>query len=146
VILPPSYRKESTRHYPVLYLMDGNNMALLPAYLLPRMWAAGLAPEGADNFMRAMKQDVIPFIERTYRADPAERGIGGHPLGGLISAHALRSFFVCSSRSIRTIRSRDSSNSSKKRTLLRLSMRGLSTRRTGFSSSSPDSTARRGTL
>jgi predicted alpha/beta superfamily hydrolase len=37
-----------------------------------------MPPErGADNFMRAMKQDVIPFIERTYRADPAERGIGG---------------------------------------------------------------------
>jgi predicted alpha/beta superfamily hydrolase len=31
-----------------------------------------MPPErGADNFMRAMKQDVIPFIERTYRADPA---------------------------------------------------------------------------
>jgi len=121
VIVPPSYAKESSRRYPVLYLMDGNQAALLAGFVFPRMWSTNLAPEvivvgvgypgsteraldygptsqtywkmpaerGAANFMRAMQQDIIPFVERTYRADPTDRAIGGHSMGGLITAYAM---------------------------------------------------------
>lgn len=44
---------------------------------------------GAANFLRVMQQEVIPLVERTYRADPQNRGIGGHSMGGFFTAYAL---------------------------------------------------------
>ena len=44
---------------------------------------------GAVNFMRVVKEEVIPFVDSGYRTDPADRGIGGHSMGGLFSAYAL---------------------------------------------------------
>ena len=44
---------------------------------------------GAANFMRVMKQEIIPLVDRTYRTDPQERGIGGHSMGGFFTAYSL---------------------------------------------------------
>lgn len=47
------------------------------------------AKRGAANFIRVVKEEIIPYVESRYRADPADRGIGGHSMGGLFTAYAL---------------------------------------------------------
>lgn len=44
---------------------------------------------GIANFMKVMRDEVIPYIDATYRTDPKDRGIGGHSLGGFASTYAL---------------------------------------------------------
>lgn len=44
---------------------------------------------GAPVFLRVMTEEVIPYIEHTYRANPADRGIAGHSMGGFFAAYAL---------------------------------------------------------
>lgn len=43
---------------------------------------------GAPAFLRVMKEEVIPLIDKRYRTT-ADRGIHGHSLGGLFVAYAL---------------------------------------------------------
>jgi len=43
---------------------------------------------GADNFLRFLGEEAIPFIEQSYRAQPG-RTIVGHSLSGLLAVHAL---------------------------------------------------------
>jgi uncharacterized protein len=47
------------------------------------------ADRGVDNFMKVLRNEVIPYVDATYRTDPTDRGIGGHSLGGLASTYAL---------------------------------------------------------
>ena len=51
----------------------------------PKGKATGHAPE----FLRVVETEVIPFIEREYRADPAFRVLGGSSLGGLLTLYAM---------------------------------------------------------
>lgn len=44
---------------------------------------------GNANFMRVLKEEVFPLVDAAYRTDPADRGIGGHSMGGLFAAYAL---------------------------------------------------------
>lgn len=44
---------------------------------------------GAPEFLEFLREQAMPFIEGRYRANPADRGIWGHSLGGLFAAHAL---------------------------------------------------------
>lgn len=44
---------------------------------------------GAPAFLAFLRDRAMPFIEDRYRADPADRGIWGHSLGGLFGAWAL---------------------------------------------------------
>lgn len=44
---------------------------------------------GAAAFLAFIEKDVIPLVERTYRADPADRGLLGHSLGGLFALYTL---------------------------------------------------------
>src|SRR5215470_18268651 len=44
---------------------------------------------GADKFLSFMKNELFPFIETNYRADPNERILMGCSLGGLFTLHAL---------------------------------------------------------
>jgi CubicO group peptidase (beta-lactamase class C family)/predicted alpha/beta superfamily hydrolase len=44
---------------------------------------------GAGAFLEFLREEAIPFIEARYRADPGDRGIWGHSLGGLFVAYAL---------------------------------------------------------
>jgi len=43
----------------------------------------------AGHFHRYIKDELIPFIEREYRADPSRRILAGHSLGGDFVAFAL---------------------------------------------------------
>lgn len=51
---------------------------------------AGAEESGkAAEFLQTIEQQVIPLIERDYRADPAYRVLGGASLGGLFTLYAL---------------------------------------------------------
>jgi uncharacterized protein len=43
----------------------------------------------AAEFLRAIEAEMIPFVEREYRADPAYRVLGGSSLGGLFALYAM---------------------------------------------------------
>jgi pimeloyl-ACP methyl ester carboxylesterase len=44
---------------------------------------------GADNFLSFMKNELFPFIESNYKADPQNRSLMGCSLGGLITLYAF---------------------------------------------------------
>lgn len=44
---------------------------------------------GSEKFFRFLREELFPFIESEYRADPNDRGILGYSLGGLFSTYAL---------------------------------------------------------
>jgi predicted alpha/beta superfamily hydrolase len=44
---------------------------------------------GAGNFLRFIQDELIPTIEKEYRADPAKRILVGHSYGGLFGAFSL---------------------------------------------------------
>ena len=54
-----------------------------------------VCPDGAEGFgggpafLRFMADELIPFVEREYPADPVDRAIGGHSFGGLFTFYAL---------------------------------------------------------
>lgn len=48
------------------------------------------APNGdAGNFHKFIRDELIPFVEKTYRADPARRILAGHSYGGLFALFGL---------------------------------------------------------
>jgi predicted alpha/beta superfamily hydrolase len=52
----------------------------------PQSW---LRPSGGgDKFLRFVREEVMPFVERKYRAAPF-RILAGHSVGGLTALHAL---------------------------------------------------------
>jgi predicted alpha/beta superfamily hydrolase len=51
----------------------------------PKPPGTGHAPE----FLRALEGEIIPFVERAYRADPGYRVLGGSSLGGLFTLYVL---------------------------------------------------------
>ena len=44
---------------------------------------------GADAFLSFMKDELFPFVEKNYRADPDQRILMGCSLGGLFTLYAL---------------------------------------------------------
>jgi predicted alpha/beta superfamily hydrolase len=44
---------------------------------------------GGKNFLRFFQEELFPFIESEYRADPNDRGILGYSLGGLFTTYVL---------------------------------------------------------
>jgi enterochelin esterase family protein len=105
VYLPPGYAKDTKKKYPVLYLLPGNNAtpmdwttAGLVNFVMDDLYAdkkavpmiivmPGLhalpyeAPAMENNtaLMKYVLEDVIPFVEGTYRAqaDRAHRAVAG---------------------------------------------------------------------
>jgi len=49
----------------------------------------GLQSGHAAGFLRVLETEMIPFVEREYRVDPAFRALGGSSLGGLFALYAL---------------------------------------------------------
>ncbi len=50
----------------------------------------GAAASGrAADFLRTIEAEIIPFIEREYRADPSYRVLSGASLGGLFTLYAM---------------------------------------------------------
>ncbi len=43
---------------------------------------------GASNFLKALKTEITPFVDKHYKTNK-DRGISGHSLGGLFTAYAL---------------------------------------------------------
>lgn len=114
VFLPEKYKDSSTR-YPVLYVLDGNNyflpsigvMKYLAVYnQLPEMIVIGIPHKmrfkeltptktnripsggGVDDFLKFIKEEMIPYIEKKYRTQPF-RIFSGHSLGGLCVLYAF---------------------------------------------------------
>jgi len=44
---------------------------------------------GADKFLSFMKDELFPFMEKNYKADPVHRSLLGCSLGGLITLYAF---------------------------------------------------------
>ena len=103
VYLPDSYRWAKDRHYPVLYLLDGQTEFVHTASSVDYLAAQGEIPEmivvaidstvrvrdftqtdwpshwigggGAADFKRFLSTELIPTVDRTYRTD-GFRGAG----------------------------------------------------------------------
>jgi hypothetical protein len=43
----------------------------------------------ALEFLRFVETELLPMVERRYRADSTDRGLGGHSLGGLFTTYTL---------------------------------------------------------
>ena len=124
IALPPSYEKEKTRRYPVVYLLDGywdfpalyhmqggllfdkavpehvlvgiGYQRVVESYDRMRAWDMTPLPEGgvaksggAPAFLKLIETQVIPLVEKDYRADPSYRVLAGSSLGGLMSLYAM---------------------------------------------------------
>ena len=124
--LPPSYPESPKRHYPILYMPDGDycfGMAvdvaryLIRGKLVPDMIVAAVGygsdrpPEEGGLDMRSrdlapfvtdfspeprgeafrlfLEQELVPFVESTYRADPDLRAFYGFSLGGLFGLYVM---------------------------------------------------------
>lgn len=63
-----------------------------------RAWELSPVPFGdgpdsghAAEFLATIETEIIPFVEREYRADPAQRVLAGASLGGLFTLYAMYS-------------------------------------------------------
>jgi predicted alpha/beta superfamily hydrolase len=118
VYLPPSYRWAKDRSYPVLYLLDGREQFVHTAAAVDYLATYGEIPEmivvgvdstvrvrdftqsdwsshwvgggGASNFKRFLSTELIPNVERTYRANEF-RALSGHSAGGQFALYCLTS-------------------------------------------------------
>ena len=125
VALPDGYA-ESTRSYPVLYVLDGWHFPLvyflaeegvyskkIPHLIVVTLdHGAGQKPRGtvmdlrrldftptkvpgddysggADKFLAFMEEELIPYVDATYRTDRTDRALLGHSYGGLFAIYAL---------------------------------------------------------
>ncbi|ALM90869.1 alpha/beta hydrolase-fold protein [Alteromonas stellipolaris] len=111
---------ESQLHYPVLYLLDGQRNFAHAVGTLDLLNQSNMAQEmivvaianthrsrdftptydanynewgrsgGADNFLDFIEKELVPYINKNYRANNFKI-ISGHSLGGLLSVYALQS-------------------------------------------------------
>lgn len=44
---------------------------------------------GAPNFLKSIREEVIPFIETSYRVSSKDRGLAGYSYGGLFALYSL---------------------------------------------------------
>lgn len=84
----------SERMPPVIIVNIGhgrnvNPMPLRARDFTPTSVAAIPDSGGAPVFLEFLEKEIIPLIDRTYRTDPADRGLLGHSLGGLFALHVL---------------------------------------------------------
>jgi S-formylglutathione hydrolase FrmB len=111
VFLPPSYAKEGTRRYPVLYALHGYSIgaAQWTAEIRVPQTIEGAFAQGAEemivvlpdsrtahngsmysssittgDFERFIARDVVAYVDARYRTIPdrASRGLVGHSMGG----------------------------------------------------------------
>lgn len=116
IFLPDGYSRSEDR-YPVLYMLysdaadfhfsTGVVAGLSRMRMIPQMitvafdlgdgrrdltptpsTAYGPTSGGADNFLKFIKEELIPFIEKNYRAAP-QRLFWSHSIGGLFGLYVL---------------------------------------------------------
>lgn len=74
------------------YAGEDLNYGNLRRWELSPVAFGGGGPEAsghAADFLRTIEQEIIPFVEREYRADPSYRVLAGASLGGLFTLHAM---------------------------------------------------------
>ena len=118
IYLPDGY-SESKDRYPVLYICttgedqfrdtSGITRALSEQSIIPKIMVVGLTDidggrdltptktdsygptsGGADNFLKYIKNEVIPFVDKNYRTQPC-RIIWGHSIVGTLCIYAFLS-------------------------------------------------------
>ncbi len=102
VLLPPAYRRDPERKFPILYALHGRGapyltwteMAPLRRALAERpMMVVVFNGDKAGCYLDATHRprslfrtfffdELAPFLESAYRADPAARGVTGFSMGG----------------------------------------------------------------
>jgi enterochelin esterase-like enzyme len=109
VYLPPCYDQDTTRRYPVLYLFHGQSfnddqwVRLGAPPTADKLIAAGMPPfiivmpfdkyhyrqPATDPFDEAVIEELIPYIDATYRTVPerTSRAVGGLSRGGGWALH-----------------------------------------------------------
>ena len=115
VFLPPGYRENTLKNYPVLYMHDGNNLFLKEEAFLGNTWktdevldvldrmnaineviVVGILPNdrmaeytlpGYEDYGRFLVETLKPLIDAKYRtlAGPADTAAMGSSLGGVVS-------------------------------------------------------------
>jgi predicted alpha/beta superfamily hydrolase len=115
VYLPPGYRENTLRRYPVLYMQDGKNLFFPEEAFLGREWHVDDALHlldgtsaveravvvgvysadrmcdytrpGYEAYARSLVQEIKPEVDRKLRvlASPRDTGVVGSSLGGVVS-------------------------------------------------------------
>jgi len=67
----------------------GDVMALRARDFTPTRTPREATSGGAAAFLDFLEHDVIPFVDRTYRTIPTDRGLLGHSYGGLFAIYCL---------------------------------------------------------
>jgi len=116
IYLPASYQN-STNKYPVIYLLDADTHFKYTAGILDFFTRTGRIPEsiligipntnrnrdftptvskdlpasgGADNFLRFLDKELMPYVDQNYRTHPYRTMIG-HSLCGMFSFYTMLS-------------------------------------------------------
>ena len=84
----------SKRMAPVIIVNIGHSpakdeMTLRDRDFSPTRTAGNANSGGAPAFLDFLEHELIPFIDRTYRTNPSDRGLLGHSMGGLFALYAL---------------------------------------------------------
>jgi len=115
IVYTPFSYTETKQTYPVMYLLDGDAHFHHASGIVQFMSSRGLMPEmivvaiqnvdrtrdfsptrvagqpntgGADNFMHFLSDELIPLVEKKFRANPY-RILTGHSFGGEFAVFAL---------------------------------------------------------
>lgn len=117
ISMPDDYNT-TDKSYPVLYILDGDvtygMAASIARYLqiggnIPELIIVGIgygsidrnsgnksrrdyrpiAEGGAENFLSFVKDELIPYVDSTYRTIPGDRSISGYSSGGLFALYTL---------------------------------------------------------
>jgi predicted alpha/beta superfamily hydrolase len=116
VFVPPNYKPGSTDKYDVLYVLDGGNWntgminmiqhviegeGFMPPTIVvsvlnvdrdrdltPTHVADNKTSGGADKFLGFLKNELIPYIDKTYPTD-GDNTLWGHSFGGLFVMYTL---------------------------------------------------------
>jgi hypothetical protein len=99
-------------HFPFLAFLANNNLysgKMPPVIMVNLSYPAGVNPMtprardftptkfaereansgGAGAFLKFLADEVIPYVDQTYRTIPSDRGLLGHSYGGLFALYAL---------------------------------------------------------
>lgn len=117
VYLPPSYAANPKKRYPVFYCLDGEthfkasvgtldwlskSANAIPEHLIvaihnhPGRRSQDLVPQGGNPerfqaFQKFLVEELVPFIDKTYRTEPF-RIMSGHSLGGMFALSLLMDY------------------------------------------------------
>ncbi len=67
-----------------------NVMALRAHDFTPSPVASVPGSGGGAAFLEFIEQELIPFVDKTYRTNPSDRALLGHSYGGLFALYALQ--------------------------------------------------------